>query len=85
MKSKSNRLFYFRAIKEGALMSKENRIGQLARNIEAREAMKIREKDKKDKLTIILDDLKEQFKGEWKKYIDWRKEDQEKDQVRMEK
>lgn len=47
--------------------------------------MKIREKDKKDKLTILLDDLKEHFKSEWTKYLTWRKEDQEKDQVKMEK
>lgn len=53
-------------------MSKQNRIAQLARNIEARQTMKLREKDKKDKLTILLDDLKEQFKNEWTKYTQWR-------------
>jgi hypothetical protein len=35
-------------------MAKENRTAQITRNIELREVMKIKEKDKKDKLTILL-------------------------------
>ena len=35
-KNKSNIYFYVSSIREGALMSKENRIAQISRNIEAR-------------------------------------------------
>ena len=35
-------------------MAKENRIAQIVRNVEMRETMKIKEKDKRDKLTILL-------------------------------
>lgn len=66
-------------------MAKENRTAQIIRNIEMRETMKIREKDKRDKLTILLEDTRSGFIQEWKKYIQWRIEDQEKDQVKQEK
>lgn len=66
-------------------MAKENRTAQIIRNIEMRETMKIREKDKRDKLTILLEDTRSGFIQEWKKYIQWRIEDQEKDQAKQEK
>ena len=47
--------------------------------------MKIKEKDKRDKLTILLEDSRNSFVSDWKKYITWRIEDQEKDQAKLEK
>lgn len=56
-------------------MASENKVGQLMRNIEARQTNKIRDKDKKDKLTILLEDARANFNAEWKKYIEWRIQD----------
>ena len=66
-------------------MAKENRIAQIVRNIEMRETTKIREKDKIDKLKILLEDTRADFTTEWKNYIQWRIEDQEKDKKKQEK
>ncbi len=38
--------------------------------------MKVKEKDKKDKLTIQLEDFRSNFNSEWKKYLQWRTQDQ---------
>ena len=38
--------------------------------------MKIKEKDKRDKFTLLLEDTRNVFSEDWKKYIKWRIEDQ---------
>ena len=57
----------------------------MVRNVEMGETMKIKEKDKRDKLTILLEDSRNGFVPDWKKYVTWRLEDQEKDQAKLEK
>ena len=52
----------FRAIKEGALMAGEDRLGQLVRNVERRQTMKLRERDKRDTLRIFYSDSQGGFK-----------------------
>lgn len=50
-----------------------------------RQTMKIRQKDKKDKLTILLQDSRTGFNTQWKQYLKFRIEDQEKDKTKQEK
>ena len=44
--------------------------------------MKIKEKDKKDTISIFFSEIREQIKSQYSKYIDWRNEDMEKDKTK---
>jgi hypothetical protein len=43
-------------------MCSEDRIGKIMKNVERRETIKLKERDKKDQLTLHLEDLNRQFK-----------------------
>ena len=66
-------------------MSDENRVNKMLRNVERRQTIKLKERDKKDQLLLQLEELNRQFKEAWSKYIAWRNEDLEKDKTKQEK
>ena len=64
-------------------MSDENRVNKMLRNVERRQTIKLKERDKKDQLLLQLEELNRQFKEAWSKYIAWRNEDLEKDKTKQ--
>lgn len=55
----------------------------MLRNVERRESIKLKQRDKKDQLLIQLEELNRQFKTAWSKYVTWRNEDLEKDKAKQ--
>ncbi len=55
------------------------------RNIERRETMKIKEKEKKESIAIFFSEVRGQFKEKYSSYIEWRNQDIEKDRTRQDK
>lgn len=55
------------------------------RNIERRETMKIKEKEKKESIAIFFSEVRGQFKEKYSSYIEWRNQDIEKDRSRQDK
>lgn len=66
-------------------MAGENRVGKLIRSIEQRETVKLREKEKKDALSITFNEARQQLKEKYTAYLDWRAQDVEKDRARQDK
>jgi phage-related minor tail protein len=60
-------------------------VGKLIRNIEKRETMKIREKEKKESISIFFSEVRGQVKEKYSSYIEWRSQDVEKDRTRQDK
>lgn len=66
-------------------MAGENRVGKLIRSIEQRETVKLKEKEKKDALSITFNEARQQLKEKYTAYLDWRAQDVEKDRARQDK
>ena len=60
-------------------------MGKLVRNIEKRETVKMREKEKRESITIFLGEARAQFKEKYSSYIEWRNQDSERDRTRQDK
>jgi hypothetical protein len=60
-------------------------VGKLIRNIEKRETMKIREKEKKESISIFFSEVRAQVREKYSSYIEWRTQDVEKDRTRQDK
>ncbi len=47
--------------------------------------MKMREKEKKESISIFLSEVRSQFKEKYNSYIEWRNQDSERDRARQDK
>lgn len=74
-----------RALKEAALMSEEDRVGHITRNIRNREASKILQSDRKQTLEIFFGKVKEELKANWVEYVGKRNSLFEETKVKSEK
>lgn len=60
-------------------------MGKLIKNVERRETMKLREKEKREAVAIFASEARSQFKEKYSTYVEWRTQDAEKDKTRQDK